>query len=62
DEQGNYLGVIRDVWSYTANDVYVVKNEQGGELLLPAIKSVIKKVDRQAGKMIIHLMEGLADL
>jgi len=62
DEQGNYHGIISDVWSYTANDVYVVKTETGAELLLPAIKSVIKKIDRKAGKMIIHLMEGLTDL
>ncbi|MHB2150923.1 ribosome maturation factor RimM [Calditrichota bacterium LG25] len=62
DEAGTYLGVIKDVLTYTANDVYVLHTEDGREVLLPAIKSVVKKVDVQAGVMTIHLMEGLFDL
>ena len=42
-----------------ANDVYVVKNELGKQVLLPAIGDVIKNVDIQNKKMIVHLIEGL---
>ncbi len=62
DEQGTFRGIVRDVLTYSANDVYVIETEEGKEVLIPAIKSVIKKVDRQAGTLTIHMMEGLFDL
>ena len=39
------LGKIVDVFQTGSNDVYVVKDEQGKQILLPAIKQVIKNVD-----------------
>lgn len=53
------LGNIVDVYSTGANDIYVVKNELGKQVLLPAIGEVIKDVDIQNKKMIVHLIEGL---
>lgn len=53
------LGNIVDVYSTGANDIYVVKNELGKQVLLPAISEVVKNVDIQAKKMIVHLIEGL---
>ena len=53
------LGNIIDVFSTGANDIYVVKNELGKQVLLPAISDVIKKVDIQNKKMIVHLIDGL---
>ncbi len=53
------LGTIADVYSTGANDIYVVKDEQGKQLLLPAIGDVIKNVDIQNKKMIVHLIYGL---
>lgn len=53
------LGNIVDVYSTGANDIYVVKNELGKQVLLPAIGDVIKNVDIQNKKMIVHLIEGL---
>ena len=35
------LGVITDVLSYPANDVYVVKDNDGNEMLIPALKDLI---------------------
>ena len=37
-DQGETLGVMKDVMFTGANDVYVVERENGKELLLPAIK------------------------
>ena len=53
------LGIIEDVFSTGSNDVYVVKNEDGKQLLLPAIKDVIKNIDIQNKSITVHLIEGL---
>lgn len=42
-----------------SNDVYVVKDELGKQVLLPAIKDVIKNVDIKNKLITVHLMEGL---
>ncbi len=53
------LGKIVDVFSTGSNDVYVTQNELGKQILLPAIKEVIKNVDIQNKTIIVHLLEGL---
>ena len=53
------LGKVDDVFSTGSNDVYVVKDEMGKQVLLPAIKEVIKQVDIDNKKIIVHLLEGL---
>lgn len=61
DENGEKLGVLKDVIETGANDVYVVERENKKDLLLPAIKQCIRKVDVEAGEMEVHLMEGLLE-
>lgn len=56
---GENLGKMDDVFNTGSNDVYVVKNEEGKQILLPAIKEVIKNVDIPNKKIIVELMEGL---
>ena len=58
-EEQKKLGKIVDVFSTGSNDVYVVKDEFGKQILLPAIKDVIKKVDIENKKITVHLLEGL---
>lgn len=58
-EQDIYLGNIIDVYPTGSNDIYVVKNEEGKQVLLPAIGEVIKTVDIQNKKMVVHLLDGL---
>ena len=53
------LGEVVDVFSTGSNDVYVVKDELGRQVLLPAIKEVIKNVDIENKLITVHLMEGL---
>lgn len=62
DEDGKPAGVLKDVLSTGANDVYVIEMEQGKELLLPAIKQCVLDVDVEAGCMKIHILDGLLDL
>ena len=56
---GEALGKMDDIFNTGSNDVYVVKNEEGKQVLLPAIKEVIKNVDIPNKKIIVKLMEGL---
>lgn len=58
-QQGDLLGTLVEVWQGSSNDVYVIKNKAGEEILVPAIKDVIKNVDTKTKKIIIHLIEGM---
>jgi 16S rRNA processing protein RimM len=59
DENGNSLGVLAEIMETGANDVYLVRDEAGKEILLPNIPSVV--LDRDFGRRImkVHLLEGL---
>ena len=61
DENGNELGELTDVMETGANDVYVIRLMNGGELLLPAIKQCILSVDVNEAVMKIHVLDGLMD-
>ncbi|WP_174613270.1 ribosome maturation factor RimM [Virgibacillus ihumii] len=55
------IGVINEILSPGANDVWVVKREYGKEVLIPYIEDVVKQVDISANKVVIEPMEGLLD-
>ncbi|HET9910504.1 MAG TPA: ribosome maturation factor RimM [Anaerolineales bacterium] len=59
DENGNSLGELVEIIETGANDVYVVRDANGRDLLLPAIPSVILDLDRERRLMRVHLLEGL---
>lgn len=59
DDQDNPLGELVEIIETGANNVYVVKDESGRELLLPAIPSVILDLDTGRRLMRVHLLEGL---
>lgn len=61
DEFGNSLGILTDILLTGANDVYVVKDAQGGEILLPAIAEVVLDVDLALKAMKVHLIPGLVE-
>lgn len=61
DDEGNKLGVLVEIIETGANDVYIIRNETGKEILLPAIPPVILNVDMEARLMKVHLLDGLID-
>jgi 16S rRNA processing protein RimM len=61
DEEENEIGILVDVMKTGANDVYIVKNEEGKELLFPAIKECILDVDLKKKQIKVHVMDGLLD-
>ena len=58
-ENDRLLGKIYDCFPTGSNDVYAVKSNDGKEILIPAIKQVVKKIDINNGRMEVLLMEGL---
>ena len=60
-EDGQPFGTLKDVMETGANDVYVIEMSDGREVLVPAIKDCIRKVEPEAGRMEIHLLPGLLD-
>ena len=52
DDEGNDYGKITDVMQPGGNDVYVISGKRG-EVLVPALKSVVIRVDTKAGEMLL---------
>ncbi len=61
-DEGERLGTLTDIMQTGANDVYVVKTDAGKEVLLPAIRQCVLDVDLDAGRITVHVMDGLLDL
>lgn len=61
-EDGEQLGVLKDVYETGANDVYIVETPKKKELMIPAIRECILDVDVEQKRMTIHLLDGLLDL
>lgn len=58
-EENIVLGELTQVLVTGANDVYLVKTEEGKEILLPAIKECILDIDLESKIIKVHLMKGL---
>lgn len=56
---GEEIGKIIEILTPGANDVWVVKDKNGKEQLIPYIQDVVKKVDVQEKVVVIEPMEGL---
>lgn len=61
DESSNLLGVISEILTPGANDVWVIKSNLGKEILIPYIEDVVKKIDVENKRIDIEVMEGLID-
>jgi 16S rRNA processing protein RimM len=58
-DEGEKLGVLVEILTTAANDVYIVKTADNKEILLPSIKECILDVDVESKKITVHLMNGL---
>ena len=58
-DEGNLLGKIDDIFNNGSADIYVIKDELGKQLLLPAISDVIKEINLEEKKVIVHILKGL---
>jgi 16S rRNA processing protein RimM len=56
---GSELGEVAEILETGANDVYVVMTPCG-EMLIPAVKQVVKRISPDRGEIVIELLPGLA--
>lgn len=57
DTAGVRLGVLADVLRRPANDVFVVRADEGSELLVPALKSVVARIDADAPAIVVRPLD-----
>lgn len=60
-EDGALLGTVKDVMTTGANDVYIVEDGSGKEILIPAIRECILSVSLEKQEIKVHLLDGLLD-
>lgn len=58
-DENIFLGKVDDIFNTGSNDIYVVKDGKGKQILLPGIPDVLKNVDLEKGKITVHLIPGL---
>ncbi len=58
-DEGKLLGVVDDIFNTGSNDVYVVKDELGKQILLPGIPEVLKEISLERKRITVHLIPGL---
>lgn len=64
NEEGKKVGTLTNIFNTGSNDIYEVLPDgakAGAEHLIPAVKEVILKVDKEKNEMIIHELPGLIE-
>ena len=54
-----YIGEIKDVLLYGANDVFSVIDTQNEERLIPNVRHFVKDIDIDNKKVIVNLIKGM---
>ncbi|MFC2342179.1 MAG: ribosome maturation factor RimM [Selenomonas artemidis] len=62
DENDALLGTVENVIRTGSNDVYALRTEDGRELLIPALRSVVKQIDIGAGRMVVCLPDDVDEM
>ncbi|MDT8307683.1 MAG: ribosome maturation factor RimM [Anaerolineae bacterium] len=57
-DEGEILGVLREVLETGANEVFVVAGSRG-DLLLPNTLEVVQDIDLESGRITVHILPGL---
>jgi len=56
---GRTLGRLQEVIHTRANDVWTVRGDDGGEVLVPALRTVVGDVDLVARRIVVREVPGL---
>lgn len=60
DTDGNFVGRIEDVMKLPAQDVWSVRTKKS-VFMVPAVKEFVQNIDLKNKKVVIRMMEGLAE-
>ena len=58
-EDGRRIGILEQILRTGANDVWLVRLDNGRELLLPSISSVVREIDPAGGAVTVRIPDGL---
>lgn len=58
---GRILGVVEDVLQNTAQSVYRILDDQGKELLIPAVEAFEREIDLERGVIEVELIPGFLE-
>lgn len=61
EETGRIIGTLKDVLQPSSQDIYVVKREEGGDIMIPAVKEFIREVSPEERIVRVSLIEGMED-
>ena len=53
DISNNKLGIVTNILKTGSNDVFVIKSKENREMLIPALKRIVKKIDIENKIMLI---------
>ena len=53
DISNNKLGIVTNILKTGSNDVFVIKSKENREMLIPALKRIVKKIDIENKVMLI---------
>ncbi|MDE2840314.1 MAG: PRC-barrel domain-containing protein, partial [Chloroflexota bacterium] len=53
------IGNVAEIITTGSNDVYIVRGGESGEILLPAIAEVVRSIDLETRRIVVHLIPGL---
>ncbi|KAB3535193.1 16S rRNA processing protein RimM [Alkaliphilus pronyensis] len=54
-----YLGKVKDIIQTGPSEVYVIRNDEGKEVMIPAVKEFMPVIDIEAKKIIVKPIEGM---
>ena len=58
---GKKLGKLVDIYNSGSCDIYVVKDDNGKQILLPNIPDLKKEIDLVNEKIVVYPIKGLLD-
>lgn len=58
-EDGRRIGTLTEILERPASAVYIVRGDDGSEHLIPAVDEFILETDAEAGRITVHLIEGM---
>lgn len=61
EEDDSILGTVSQILETGANDVYIVRTQDGKEIMIPAIEEVIRVIDIEKKTLWIRLLPGLLE-
>ena len=59
DKTRGVVGILKDVLDHGAQNLFVIKKENGGELLVPAVEEFFTGVDFERKTVLVDLIEGM---